>query len=261
MRGISTFGALHALLQSAHWHPGQEPRVYVGSSAGSIVAATMAMHMNPKDVLDACILPFKYERHVKLKDLNKTFGLDSGTYLQKFIRQCVDPSITFRDVYIRHGTTLGIVGTNLTQRRMELYDHVRTPNMLVSQALRISCSVPLIFAAVRDEETDDVLVDGGLSNSFPLDVAKSIYGCRHVLGITFDQERVPLDSIERYVSAIVETVVQSNSGHRGVAGCDVLTIPAPAGDTALDFELSPEHKRRLFQHGMDCMRDWLKKRS
>jgi predicted acylesterase/phospholipase RssA len=152
------------------------------------------------------------------------------------------------------------VGTNLTQRKMELYDHVRTPDMLVSKALRISCSVPLIFAAVRDDETDDVLVDGGLSNSFPLDVATQIYGCRHVMGITFDQERVPVNSIERYVAAIVETVVQSNS--RGTStDCDVLTIPAPADDAGLDFELSPEHKRRLFQHGMDCMRDWLKKRA
>jgi NTE family protein len=257
MRGISTFGALHHVMQSPQW---QEPRVYVGSSAGSIVAATMAMHIDPKDVLDACILPFRYERHLKLKDLNKSFGLDSGYYLQKFLDQCVDPSITFREVYIRHGTTLGIVGTNITQRTMELYDHVRTPDMLVSKALRISCSVPLIFAAVRDEETDDVLVDGGLSNSFPLDVATQVYGCRRVLGITFDQERVPVNSIERYVSAIVETVVQSNSGHQGTPGCDVLTIPAP-DDAGLDFELSPEHKRRLFQHGMDCMREWLKKRA
>jgi NTE family protein len=261
MRGIATFGAMHHLQQSMKLHH-PYARVFVGSSAGSIAAATMAMHLDPKDVLDACILPFRYERELRLQSLNKTFGLDNGACLQRFLDQCVDPEVTFRDVYIRYGTTLGIVGTNLTQRRMELYDHVRTPDMRVARALRISCSVPLLVAAVRDDETDDVLVDGGLSNSFPLDVAIHVYGCApsKVLGITFEQDRVPIDTIERFIGAIVETSVQSNARMKHET-CDVLAITATADHTALDFELQPEDKRRLFQHGIDSMREWLKKRA
>lgn len=257
MRGIAHFGALHHLVRTTKQKT-PLARVFVGSSAGSIVAATMAMHLDPKDVLDACIIPFQYERHVRLNTLTTTFGLDSGTCLQRFLDQCVDPTITFRDVYIRYGTTLGIVGTNLTQRRMELYDHVRTPEMPVTKALRISCSVPLIVAAVTDDATGDILVDGGLSNSFPLDVAVDVYGCRAVLGITFDQDRKPIATIEQYVSAIVETCIQSNS-YREREGCDVLTIPVD--DSGLDFELGPKEKRRLFQHGIECMHRWLKKRA
>ena len=58
-------------------------------------------------------------------------------------------------------------GTNLSTHFGKVFSIERTPEMSIVEAVRISMSIPLFFAVVRDER-GDVFVDGGVLNNFPI---------------------------------------------------------------------------------------------
>lgn len=66
----------------------------------------------------------------------------------------------FRDLFM--------VGTDLSAQHPTVYSAEHTPDVPVWQALRISMSLPLVFASVTEDH--DVRVDGGLSWNYPIDL-------------------------------------------------------------------------------------------
>jgi NTE family protein len=64
---------------------------------------------------------------------------------------------------------LFIVGTNLSQQRREVYSADDSPDLPVEDAVRRSMSIPLFFACARGKGKD-VLVDGGLSWNYPVNL-------------------------------------------------------------------------------------------
>jgi NTE family protein len=65
----------------------------------------------------------------------------------------------FRDLYV--------MTTNLSTGFSEVYSVEHTPRARVADAVRMSMSIPLFFAAVRNMR-DDVYVDGGVLENYPV---------------------------------------------------------------------------------------------
>ena len=65
------------------------------------------------------------------------------------------------------GKKLYLYGTNLSTKFGEVFSVEHTPRTRIADAARISMSIPLFFAAVRNQR-DDVYVDGGVLNNYPL---------------------------------------------------------------------------------------------
>ncbi len=65
----------------------------------------------------------------------------------------------FRDIYF--------VGTNLSTGFAEIFSHEHTPRMCVADAVRISGSIPLLFAAKRSPR-GDVYADGAVLDNYPV---------------------------------------------------------------------------------------------
>jgi NTE family protein len=59
------------------------------------------------------------------------------------------------------------VGTNLSTGFAEVFSYEHTPRMCIADAVRISMSIPLFFAARRSLR-GDVYVDGGLIDNYPV---------------------------------------------------------------------------------------------
>jgi NTE family protein len=60
-----------------------------------------------------------------------------------------------------------MVGTNLSTRFAEVFSYEHTPRMQIAEAVRISMSIPLFFAARRSLR-GDIYVDGGVLNNYPV---------------------------------------------------------------------------------------------
>ena len=64
---------------------------------------------------------------------------------------------------------LYMVGTNLSKQRREIYSAEHTRSLKVEDAVRRSMSIPIFFACARGAN-QDVLVDGGLTWNYPVNL-------------------------------------------------------------------------------------------
>lgn len=254
MKGVSSLGAVCALRRAGAL---RHVRRVVGTSAGALVAAAL--------VLDRASIKRLKElaerRYVPDIDLSRlllsgSFGLDSGRHLDRWIEALLGPGApyTFAQIRERHGRDLVVCATDLTNRRAEYFGPDTTPDMDVALALRMSCAIPLYFAAVTHEGR--LYVDGAVADNFPLDWAAGAYGARGVLGICFGpRQGDPTRSLDEYLGALVECGVR-----RPLATPDprVLRLHTPA-QSAFNFSMCRADLRRLYAAGFRQARDWHKK--
>lgn len=258
IRGIAQLGAVH-YIQSQRPELLPRTRVYAGSSVGSIVAASLALGLNSKDVFESLVLPWKFKKDVHIRNLTTSFGLDSGKGLESFIETLIPEGTTFQTVRDESGAILSITGTNLNTTSVEIFDVFSAPDMPVRTALRISCAVPMLFTAV--EYGGCLYSDGGISENFPYRLTTDRYGCKKTLGFTFHREMNPQRhawTFDNFIGAIVEAAV--NAPYISYPdGMDVVEFHT-IGVNALNFDISSQEKRMLFDSGYNQVESYLKKR-
>jgi predicted acylesterase/phospholipase RssA len=156
-------------------------RYFGGTSSGAMVAMLFASKHTINDIDD-----IMYEMKWKsLKD-NSFFGIPGNLYnlilhfgfyegkkLETLLEKILftkfnKKSITFQEMFIRTNNHLKVVGTNVTQKKTAYFDHIKTPNMSVSKAVRISMSVPYLYKSVKYE--GDHYVDGGVLRNLDLNL-------------------------------------------------------------------------------------------
>ncbi|MFQ5850649.1 MAG: patatin-like phospholipase family protein, partial [Candidatus Binatia bacterium] len=100
------------------------------------------------------------------------FGWYKGDFFHEWIsahinKKLGDPNVTFENLKEARRPDLYVYGTNLSTRFGEVFSHEHTPSARISDAVRISMSIPLFFAAFRNAR-NDVYVDGGVLNNYPV---------------------------------------------------------------------------------------------
>jgi len=108
--------------------------------------------------------------------LLEEFGWYKGDYFRDWIAGVIKEKTgngesTFNDIAGQKAAKgfkdLYFVGTNLSTKFSEVFSAEHTPRMVVADAVRISMSIPLFFAAKRSFR-GDVYVDGGLLDNYPV---------------------------------------------------------------------------------------------
>jgi NTE family protein len=61
----------------------------------------------------------------------------------------------------------------MTKMRVDIYSHENTPNMVVSRAIKQSCTLPFIFEPEYNSD-NDTMVDGGVCYNYPIDIFDNI---------------------------------------------------------------------------------------
>lgn len=150
-----------------------------GTSAGAINATLFALgftneeqktilkNLNFKNFMDDS---FGVTRDTKR--LLERFGWYKGDFFHEWISKHVkqklgDPNATFENLKEAKKPDLYVYGTNLSTTFGEVFSVEHTPKTRIADAVRISMSIPLFFAAVRNAR-DDVYVDGGVLNNYPV---------------------------------------------------------------------------------------------
>lgn len=189
IRGIAYCGAIQEL--EAKNLMGNIERVG-GTSSGAIVALMLSLGYTGKDI-EALIATTKFK---KLNDggfffiggiirIKKYFGWykgkNAGKWLGKIIEQKTgNADITFEELHQKGFKDLYVTGTSLTKQKPVIFSRETHPKMKVRDAVRISISIPLYFEPVFIDSTGtivyhpkqkqglDVLVDGGITENFPI---------------------------------------------------------------------------------------------
>jgi NTE family protein len=108
-----------------------------------------------------------------IRRLAKDFGWYKGDFFSGWVGDLVRQKLgseqaTFADLKASGRPDVYMIGTNLSTGFSEVFSYERHPGMSVAQAVRISMSIPLFFAAVRHGPRQDVYVDGGVMLNYPV---------------------------------------------------------------------------------------------
>lgn len=240
-RGAAFLGALDELGRRAQLGG---LRVVAGTSIGALAAVLVAQGADMQTVLTK-IASRPFQLGVNFVSMEQGFGIDSGESLLEFTRSLIGRS-TFLQLHQATGKTVLVCATSLLDRRPVYFSHQTHPNLEVAFAVRLSCSLPFLFA--YGMEDGKAYVDGGLSDNFPVTAAAK-HGCRSILGLRFRQPepRARPEELTEYVLALMACVAWQARPWDSLCA-RVVELNVEPG-TALDFGMSEASLRALFELG------------
>lgn len=176
IRALAHLGALEALDKKGLLKNVKE---YVGVSAGAFVGFSLVIGYTLPELRMLCSLfDFGLIRNLDPEaalQFPTTYGFDNGENLVKLLHSLlriknVPLTTTFGEWISKYPTapSLRCYATDLYKTSPREFSAEKTPNIPFVDALRASMSLPGYFTPVKDPETGNMLVDGGILHNFPL---------------------------------------------------------------------------------------------
>jgi NTE family protein len=285
-----------------------------GTSAGAITAALMAAGAGWQDIEEIVggteFNQFMDDSWGFLRDTERLltdYGWYKGDAFSQWMKKQLfgmtgKRNLTFADVAAMSAKepdryrSLHVVGSNLSLQVPEVFSAETTPDVEVWYAVRISMSIPLFFAAVKEAD-GDVFVDGGVTWNYPLNLFDekrylskktdsklfikpkypTVYGADHVynketLGFRLDTRdeieaakkgwRSPpkdISNIVDYIKALLGYMMDmANKAHLHENDWHRTVFIDTLGVRTTDFNLPPETVDALIKSGQIGMRSYLK---
>lgn len=180
VKGIAYIGALDVL---AGLDITSQIQRIGGTSAGAINAILLGLGFTSKETKDILwaldfndFMDDSWGIARDTKRLIEKFGWYKGDYFREWIGKLIKEKTgssesTFADIEAmkdkKNFKSLYFMGTNLSTSFSEVFSAEHTPRTCVADAVRISMSIPLFFAAKRSMR-GDVYVDGGVLSNYPV---------------------------------------------------------------------------------------------
>ena len=291
-KGAAFLGAVKVLEESGYIF-----EKFAGSSAGAIMAGLLAVGYNSEELgrvfMETDFGKFKDDSWGIFRDIYrifKKFGFYKGRSFERWYGDLLHAktgkrNITFLEVYERYEKVLVVTGTNLSKRQPVFFHYKTTPNMTILSAVRISISLPLVFQAIKKD--NDIYVDGGMLNNYPIDVfdkpelpvnkERSVDLVTPVnprtigLKLMASDEQVggsnvfigqQVNSFKKYAGALINTLLVHIENSYIKPGYWEQTIPIYTGNIATtDFDLTMEQKDFLVNQGKTATQKWISKQN
>lgn len=167
------------------------PEVISGASAGAVIAGLVGTCNDDelKDILNPEVIYSKFRKWRMWNGFNKN-GLFDSTNLENALIELFDVT-TFEEAYQKTGRHITV-----TVSPADLHQHSRllnaktSPNAIISQAVRASCAIPIIFSAVQLKAKNQVgdivpyipnrrFADGSIMADLPFKRLARLYGVNH----------------------------------------------------------------------------------
>lgn len=250
VRGIGLVGALGRLNE---W--GVTVKGIGGTSAGAMVAAMHAAGYSP-DEMYQILLKTSFNRlldpsHPVLWNIWRHYGVHKGKKIHDWLRKLLrDRNLTlFQDL---KDTDLKIVASDVTNKKLIVFDKVQYPRMEVALAVRMSIGIPFFFEAYK--WGDQIVVDGGILSNYPLSLFASDRDVPTIgLKLVSDADLEPPEppkSLFGYLHSLAATMMEAHDKEDEREFGRLSTIHIPTGKIGTtQFNLTEEQKRSLFLAG------------
>ena len=231
-----------------------------GTSIGALFAVLIAIGFSSRELSETILhintgllIDVSLER---LISFTENYGIDPGIKLKKvcsiFMEQKLGrSSVTFKELYEINPIHLTLVGSCISSGKPVYFNKDTFPDMLVTEAIRISSSIPFIFTPVTFH--DNVYVDGALLDPYP--VSAAVPG--QILGFLIKQEKPSSvkSSLPSYITAIVNCIHKKDRLLKEMPRTieqKLSTITIPASLTSINFSTTQEQKRFAIERGYQC---------
>jgi len=216
-----------------------------GTSSGAIMALAVALGYSG-DEIEKLIGVTNFRKFNDgnylfvggISRMKRYFGWYRGKKLEKWLNQMIaqktgNANITFAGLHSRGFKDLYVTGTCLNKQQPVIFSYETYPNMKVSDAIRISASIPLYFEAVFMDSTGrifdhpkqkqglDVMVDGGFLENFPIHIFDQGKADFSTIGFRIDPDaqirndrinqslaEMPVGNLKEYLMAFYTIIIE-----------------------------------------------------
>jgi NTE family protein len=265
VRGMAHIGALEELEKAGLLI---HVREWIGVSAGSILALMLSVGYSLRELGTFC-REFDFTQVVDLDDATGwlfKLGMDTGERLKRLIEALLKEKgfsveLTFSELAKSRpkNPTIRIYVTNLNSGRYKVFSHIHTPHYKVVDAVRASSAIPVYFQPLIDNDSGNILVDGGVISNFPLQHMTEKEQSE-TLGLNLCKKVEQKDDIEmtdmlyrpiligmREISKLENALFRNN--------CILIETRIT---NPLAFNLTPEEKAELVEEGRDAVRRYIR---
>jgi predicted acylesterase/phospholipase RssA len=247
---LSGSGALYPAFIGTFWalaDNGIEIAELSATSGGAVIAAGISSGMKPGPDMIRLVketLPYRAKLFDPSWEAIKNWGLCKGDRIQAELARWLVP--TFSDLT---GPPLHIIGANILKRRKKIFSSTTTPNMSLSQAVRISIGLPFLFAPVQLE--DGLYIDGGIALNAPTNVFSNGLP---VLAVSFTPPPEQIQRFLDYLHGILDTLLDAPS----VDVPNVHQLKIGVGISSLNYFISTESVDFMVEKAYVATETWLK---
>ena len=198
-------------------------------------------------------------------DIFDQYGLSDGEQLNKMVDEFLQKKyshthMTFIEFAKVSGKNLVVCVSNLTKECTEFFSVDTTPNLSIAQAIRISCSLPIMFAPVK--LNDNLYLDGGLYNNFPIDYFPE-HELKDILGINISITNYQCHTdFLRYMRFIFTSLLEKfNSKPVNSKDRNVITLEFEDPDDLLNsiqISLSDDKIHKYIEMGYEAAKSHIK---
>jgi NTE family protein len=225
LSGGGARGAAHTGVLRVLEHAGIPIYCIAGTSSGAIVGSVHAAGLPPEQQLS--FAQRLRRRSLRMIGIPRMGFFHTGE-LEKFLVEALGDA-RFEDLRI----PFAVVATDFRTAQPVVFRTGR-----VAPAVAASAAIPIVFSPVIQGEM--VLVDGGLSNNLPADVARQL-GADVVLGVSvlsvFDEKR----RYQNFFDIALGTMdlMAKASNEEGAAHCDLCLSPLTGPRSPADLARAP----------------------
>lgn len=269
MMGIAHVGVLEVLQQKGLLNAVKE---YLGTSAGALISFCIAIGYTLSELRSLCsVLDFSQTQSIELDTILQfpdILGIDDGKNVERFLGVLMRAkgyreTLTFEEFYLKKpdAPNLRIFTTNLDTLTLEEFSR-KTPRVPLCFAVRASMAIPFLFTPLKEPETNNLIVDGGLVSNFPFHHLSDLEK-EETLGVSFNicSNGTPIEKyslIQFFIHCFLSThktndrILFSKWKHRIIdVNCDMFL--------ALDFNASQEKKIEIMDKGNKAATEYFHK--
>jgi predicted acylesterase/phospholipase RssA len=242
------------------------------TSAGSIISLLLCLNYEWDDIVDYIIrCPWETKLKIGIDQALSIFE-NNGIYSDNLFISMFKPllagknltlDITLKELFDYSNITLHIYTFELNEFEEIDLSHLTHPDLKVLEAIRMSCSIPLIITPIC--RNGKCYIDGGIKNNYPLNKCLDIEKCDEstVLGIRNNYEDIkPItngSTINDYIRIFIKQFVRLNSNEDCVKISNEIFIPTKgvSTDLLLDALCNLQTRENMVLEGKNIANEYL----
>jgi predicted acylesterase/phospholipase RssA len=263
IRGLIEAGAIHQL-----WKRGQldSLQYFAGCSAGSIIITMLAIGCDPMEILSlACAQDImKQFSTVNFLNIPLLFGLFPNSILKKKIEEILILKLgylpTFKNIYDKLGKYIMIglyVLSAPSDKRKIFASHITTPNMKISDAITLSCGIPIIFEkGIHEGQT---YIDAAFNSVVPIQAFQEIVPSNFpILTICLEDSDSDISTFNGYIMEVLLIALRNQDNYSNIkSNVDIIQLSDESKTISFRLDLSTTAKIALFTRGIKLVKELL----
>lgn len=200
MKGLLYIGTLQLLSELNILN---KIKFYYGTSVGGILLTCINLGWDINDILKFSIkFPLDCLIDLNIDNLGEIYGLVPHENYEILFKKVISykghpENITFEELYKSTNKELNLITYSIKHNKCIALNYQTTPNLQLWKALHATSSLPILVPPL--EINDDIYIDGGITENFPIDRVK-LENKNKMIGICSTPYKTDWDNILKNIN-------------------------------------------------------------